>query len=447
MDVSGNLCVLRFLLSTFVGASALLYQATIVAAETEFLRAEKTKLVFRGNEVFLSGANQPWIQYGRDFGNNQTNGLRCELEEYIRNISDSGGNVVRMWLFVEGQSAPLFDTAGFVTGTDQTGTLVEDVRNYVRYAASRNVFVVLTLWNGALMRNENVKNIFLDDDKLQSFFDNALTPLVSALRSEPGLAAYEIINEPEGSVAIVEDAEPCFDTASVLTGSGAGWAGASIPMKRIQKFVNLHAASIKAADGKALVTVGSWSQYASTDNANLEVGRKFFNYWKNACLVKAGGEANGVLDLYQIHTYARGGEFAVSSPMVVASSRLDLDKPVIIGEFSAKGCARAGCTVESLYNHALDAKYSGCLDWSMIGGDGEDDASVAERGMSALRDQGVVNISLASEVQPPADTCSCSDMPPDVSYTCAQQASFGKCDEPWMKGFCCRSCFSCRGCV
>ena len=48
---------------------------------------------------------------------------------------------------------------------------------------------------------------------LQSFLDNALTPLISGLKSEGGIGAWEIINEPEGSVlANTADAEPCFDT-------------------------------------------------------------------------------------------------------------------------------------------------------------------------------------------------------------------------------------------
>ena len=36
--------------------------------------------------------------------------------------------------------------------------------------------------------------------------------------------------------------------------------------------------------------------------------------------------------------------------------------------------------------------------------------------------------------------------PPNTRHTCKQQASWGKCSQTWMKGFCCKSCSnSCEG--
>jgi len=58
--------------------------------------------------------------------------------------------------------------------------------------------------------------------------------MVSALKGHPALGSWEIINEFEGSVRAGEsNPNPCFDT-TVLTNSGAGWTGVSIPMERYE---------------------------------------------------------------------------------------------------------------------------------------------------------------------------------------------------------------------
>ena len=46
----------------------------------DFLRVDGSKLMLGDNEVFLSGANLPWVNYGNDFGNAQPNGVACTLQ-------------------------------------------------------------------------------------------------------------------------------------------------------------------------------------------------------------------------------------------------------------------------------------------------------------------------------------------------------------------------------
>ena len=148
-----------------------------------------TGLSYAQKPIFLSGANLAWIDYGQDFGLNQSQAKACALQEIIKNISDAGANSLRVWLFVEGQSVPQFDTTGMVTNTDASGTMLRDLKRFLAYAASKSIFVILTLWNGALMREQRMKDLITDTNKLQSFFDNALIPLVQGLKLEPALAA------------------------------------------------------------------------------------------------------------------------------------------------------------------------------------------------------------------------------------------------------------------
>jgi hypothetical protein len=125
-----------------------------------------------------------------------------------------------------------------------------------------------------------------------------------------------------------------------------------------------------------------------------------------------------------------------------------LDKPMVVGEFSA-GSTNGKRSIQSLYQSALQKGFAGAWDWSLLGGDKNDDAATAAQGMAALAsDPSVkVNINGGKAVTPVDDSCSCSDKaPPPGSYSCEKQAGWGKCGLSFMKGFCCRSCHACKGC-
>lgn len=386
--------------------------------------------------------NQPWLNYGSDFGNNQSNGAYCSLrQDYLEPLAAAGGNSVRFWLFVEGDVIPAWSSDGTVVGTDAAGSLIEDVRKYVRSAASQNIFVFFTLWNGAVLKNQKVKNMINEESgaKLQSFIDNALTPLVTALKDEPGVGGWEIMNEAEGSVLNQgSDAEPCFDTTP-LRGSGAGWAGGRIKMKNLQRFANWQADAIHAADPKALVTQGTWNPKSNEDKNG------FRNYWKDECLVKAGGRAGGVLDFYQMHSYPFNNKWDSEAVFVHERSDYGLDdKPLVVGEFPIDA-DNAGFSVPQLYQYAYDHGFDGAWGWAACEDDAPTGIAKMAPALQALKDSPGVAVSIGG-IAPP-DTCSCSDEAPDDRYTCAQQASWGKCGETWMQGLCCRSCHSCSGCL
>mmetsp|Transcript_21226 Transcript_21226/g.42146 ORF Transcript_21226/g.42146 Transcript_21226/m.42146 type:complete len:433 (+) Transcript_21226:41-1339(+) len=420
----------------------------IALVQADQLRVGNGGFMFGSQQVFLSGANQAWIDYGNDFGNNQTNAKYCELRSYVHNVSAAGGNTIRMWLFVEGQQIPLFSKNGMVIATDSADSLIPDLLKYIRYAASQNVFVNLVLWNGAVLRNQNVVNFFSDSSKLGSFVDKVLTPMMQAIGSEPGLGAIEIMNEPEGSLQLESDpSNPCFDSEPVLKNTGAGWNGHLFTMKQLLTFVNVQAAAIHQASPNTLVTLGSWSVYPSTSAFPPFQSKGFFNFYTDACLRQAGGQDQGHLDFYQVHTYpakapAEGGDF---DPFSRTALEYKLDKPLVIGEFADYDCSKAGCTPQAMSTWAFNGKYNGAWYWA-LNDDSHQGQAAAAAGMAALSKLAPGSVHVDIGGKDPGDTCSCSDVPPPGQYTCEQQAGWGKCGESFMKGFCCRSCHACVGC-
>jgi len=79
-----------------------------------------------------------------------------------------------VWVHVEGNNTPNFDSNGYTTSADRTGTLVSDLKTFLDAAKAKNILVVFVLWNGALQRTQNVINLFWDKSKLQSYIDKAL---------------------------------------------------------------------------------------------------------------------------------------------------------------------------------------------------------------------------------------------------------------------------------
>jgi len=167
-------------------------------------------------------------------------------------------------------------------------------------------------------------------------------------------------------------------------------------MEDILRFINKHSAAIHAADTKVLVTSGAWNERSSTD---ASIGDEdYFNYYKDECLVKAGGDATGLLDVAQIHTYANKHthQFSSGSPFANSAKDYELNKPIIIGEFSVNLASNTDWTIKNMYRYALSQGFAGAWDWALVGGadDGNDVAETAHRGMVALAGDAAVVIEI-----------------------------------------------------
>jgi len=156
-----------------------------------------------------------------------------------------------------------------------------------------------------------------DAEKRQSFLNNALNPLLKKYGKNHNIIAWEVMNEPEGAIDIPD----------------GRWVGEPVGASAMQEFVKAVVSAIHANS----------SQYATVGSAS----RGWLNYWTDSGL-----------DFYQYHYYDKmEGQY----PLSYAYTRLNLDKPCIVGEFPTKNTQR---TTTQHLDIIQRNGYAGALVWS-----------------------------------------------------------------------------------
>ena len=433
---------------------------------------------------FLNGINVPWIEWGSDFvsADNDSANTYCGWEEALRFAVTHGGNALRVWLFDEPQKQLLWHADGRVRGLAPGVTLM--VQTLLALAEHYGCHVVLVLFNGADAKMQETRTLVSEERVLDSLLTNAVGPLAAAVRGYRSLAVIEIVNEPEGmidprasSAAADADAAACGSVEGVSACAGphdaVGWSTYKFPLATVQRLVNRVAGAIRAVEPGVSLTVGSWHVCASWagEAARTRGARHLFS---NACLVAAGGDATGTLDLYQVHAYPKeedGTDFGTNAPVGDVgrtAASLGLGAPVILGEVSSRWDVRnrgaeptsTRHSMATLHTQAVELGYAGIFSWAFTCDYQVDIACVSREeradglraGAAALaaRDGRPANLANLGPppIPPPARirnyrACDCADRLAHVgNYSCQQQASWGKCGETWMSG-CTAWCANC----
>ena len=343
--------------------------ALVASAAPLGAQSAPDRVPFNDQELFLSGGNVAWVNFARDIGPGQTN--LDAFAEAFASVRDNGGNTMRLWLHTTGEATPAWSATetGVVTGPG-TGA-IDDLEAILDLAWEHEVGLMLCLWSFDMLQSgrsaqqfAHNRAILEDPAKTQTYIDNALVPMVEALADHPAAVAWEVFNEPEGMT------------------TQFGWTPERVGMADVQRFVNLTAGAIHRAAPGAVVTNGSWSFYASSDNVP---GANRMNYYRDDRLVAAGGDADGTLDYYTVHYYEWGG--TQISPFHHDVEHWGLDKPVAIAEFylyddrdlghyqgypTAEARRQAaldnvyGVHWSDLYETLYDRGYAGALGWQWV---------------------------------------------------------------------------------
>ncbi|MCF0215726.1 MAG: T9SS type A sorting domain-containing protein [Fibrobacteraceae bacterium] len=321
------------------------------------LKVSGTDLTYNGKKIFFSGTNLAWSDYNSDVGASPLD--ENAWRKAVEGTRAAGGNAIRWWLFNNMSQSPTIDeSTHLVTGPKEN--TIANMKKALDIAEEYGVMVSMCLFSHNLMEpnqwglyNEKLdiqaNTLLFEDAGTKAFIDNVLIPVVKAIDNHNALMTWEVFNEPEGMTS-------------------EGWTTNKLDKSVLQKFTNKVAAAIHTTNPDLLVSTGS-------------VNIKYQEWWNDANLIAAGGEANGTLDFFQTHYYPYYQNDAVSpfvntAAEMAATYKYD-SKPMIIGEFPASGwsgdtytasmAAKTQISTEEAYRKAFDGGYAGALAWQYIG--------------------------------------------------------------------------------
>lgn len=286
--------------------------------------------------AFLLGANLPWVQYG-EFGANAwqpRGGLsrRADLArvaEHLAGLRRHGMTAVRWFLLCDGRAGIRFDGLGVPVGCDDAVWRDLETAFALSTAAGLGVVPVLFdfLWcarrrvfRGVQMGGRAAA--IRDPASRTALVERVIDPLLERYGREPGVLAWDVMNEPEWATRGVGTWRPWH---SVSGSEMRAFIGATVE--------RIHART------RHLATVGS----ASARWLPFVTGLG--------------------LDVYQPHWY---DHLERRAPLTGAVAALGLDRPAWLGEFPTRGCRHSAAEVCDL---ARRAGYAGAFAWSLLSTD------------------------------------------------------------------------------
>jgi hypothetical protein len=304
-----------------------------------------------GCTVWPLGCNFAWNQWGTDFSSNNWATNWATDQSDLTTMYNDGVRVVRWWVFTDFGSSPTWSATG--AGGTCTGLPAGWTANMVtaaNWAAAKGMkfYFCFSSFDMGNMNNTGFAHdsVITSATVQQSFINNAVIPIVQALKGNAGVFGYDIINEPEW---IIQASDNGGATANYRQNS----------LANLQSYVKAMATAIHA-NADQPVSVGS---------ASLKWNGTDYNFWQGLGL-----------DFFDAHFY----DWMVPyyDPTTVAPSALtwyktgspDAGKPIFVGEsISTPNSQYTGATTgiagnanaqQALAIAVMNKGYSGILPWA-----------------------------------------------------------------------------------
>ena len=292
------------------------------------------RMVARGRPSFWAGVNYPW-KTGQDFGTGTWghSGVSDpttfqEVDVDFANMAALGVRIVKWRVFSDGRYSPEFAEDGTVTGLDEF--FFKDLDAALEIAQRHDIYLLLTLFASGLWtadcQNNGVQlgghaGTLLDASKRASLVENGVVPMLQHLQNTDRVVAFEIIAEPEWGVQELNRDED---------------RRVRIPLQPVRDLVGDITRAIH--------------RYTPNILAGVESNRfRNVRVW------------NGVgLDYHSFSWYDWLEPYdALDTP----AAQLQLDRPVLLGEFPASGSAyyRLSQVLDTAYSQG----YAGAFAWTM----------------------------------------------------------------------------------
>jgi hypothetical protein len=290
------------------------------------------------------GANLPWIHYGGDFGANAwrpAGGVHASPDELARalgRVAAAGIRRIRWFMLCDGRAGIRFGSRGEPNGLDDV--VFADLDAAVSAAGEQGIQIMFVLfdflWCATPRRVAGVPigghaRVLRDSAMRNALLARVVAPILERYGRDPRIVAWDLINEPEW----------------VTRGLGARWWRAAVPVDAMQAFVRDAAVLIHRHTNQAATLGSAWARWS---RAWVGLG----------------------LDVYQTHWYPR---FERRTPLARPVSALELDRPVVLGEFPSRVAAPE---LRRLIDTAREAGYAEAYIWSVMAEDSATDFASAE---------------------------------------------------------------------